>query len=189
VFLNTFTRRKALKRYNLDFSFHAIPKVPRSNRSSVQLITIIASRARSNSEPQYKGVESKVTLPQLIPPPVLTLSRVLAHLPLTSGIHHNYSPMRMTPLRKMLSFFKRHSRQPTALANTEPPPRGEPRIGMFNGADTVIINGGTFIFIVAGECFVSFQLKDYEHNIHVEPASRQQEHINAGGNPNEINYS
>ena len=69
------------------------------------------------------------------------------------------------------------------------PPRGEPRIGMFNGADTVIINGGTFIFIVAGERFVSFPLKDCEYNIHVEPASRQQEHINAGGNPNEINYS
>jgi len=48
------------------------------------------------------------------------------------------------------------SRQP---ANSEPNtilPRGEQQIGMFNGAESVVIHGGTFIIIAAGECFVSF---------------------------------
>jgi len=43
---------------------------------------------------------------------------------------------------------------------TSPPPpsgAGEQQIGIFNGTHAVIINGGTFIIIVAGERFLPFR--------------------------------
>ena len=47
------------------------------------------------------------------------------------------------------------SRQPANLEPNTILPRVN-NTGMFNGAETVVIHGGTFFFIAAGECFISF---------------------------------
>ena len=70
----------------------------------------------------------------------------------------------MKSLRKF--FNRRCNPQPPALANPESntvSPRGDPQhIGIFNGADTVIINGGIFIFNFVGN--VSHYLNS-KHNV------------------------
>jgi len=55
---------------------------------------------------------------------------------------------------------------------------------MFNGADTVIINGGTFIFNVNGECQWFISIENGRDNQPTEPTSHQLEHINAEENLN-----
>ena len=68
----------------------------------------------------------------------------------------------MNFLQKLYSFFRRRNvPQPSNTPSTSinpvpnmiPPPRGasEQQIGIFNGAQAVIITGGTFIIVGAGE--------------------------------------
>jgi len=81
---------------------------------------------------------------------------------LETRLHGLYLRIRMNFLQKLCSFFRRREvPQPSAtpstssnpVSNTISPPGSavEQQIGIFNGTQTVIIIGGTFIIVGAGE--------------------------------------